>query len=68
MERNPEKHINQIESLTPMQQMIKEMEVERAARTSERWNPKDIAIGVTGGILWLITCVELAEVIKNISN
>lgn len=66
MESNPER--NQIELLTPMQQMIKEMEAERAERISERWNPKDVAIGVTGGILYLITFVELAEVIKSISN
>ena len=70
MEPNPE--IEQIESLTPFQQILKEAEAEQAARMSDRWidrwNPKDIVIGVTGGILWLITFVELPEVIQNISK
>ena len=62
---NPEVEQNQIGSLSPMKKIIRGIEAERNARNSERWNPKDIAIGVTGGILWINAVVQLVEVIQS---
>ena len=68
MEPNPEIRPKSVEQLTPMQKVISEMEAERDARRSELivgWDPKDIAIGVTGGILFAATLVELASAIQD---